>query len=476
MAFETIEKIGANEYTVTLKIDAETFEKSVNTVFNKQKGKIAIPGFRKGKAPRKFIEKYYGENVFYDDALEDAFPSIYKEALDASELKAVDSPKDFDIKTIGKDGVELTCVVTVKPEIVLSQYKGLSAEKKEVSVSDEEVEHELEHMQQHNARRIDIDDRPVQDKDIVTIDYDGSVDGVPFAGGKSENYALTIGSGQFIPGFEEQLISHNIGEEFDINVTFPEEYAEELAGKDAVFKIKIHAIQFDELPELDDDFAKDVSEVDTIEELKASVKNDILKKKEADSSKAFENALLEKLAENVEAEIPDCMIEKAIDNIVSDFDYRMRSQGLTLDTYLQYLGMDMEDFRAQHEETATANVEVELALEKIIETENFEISEAEIEAEYETFAERYKMELDKVKEIIAIDNVKKDLSTRKALDLIVSSAIALKSEENADSEEKATKEKPKTVKAKAVKAEKTDSEENAEEEKPKAKRATKKAE
>ncbi len=475
MAFKSIEKTGANEYLAELVIDGETFDASVNKVFNKQKNRISVPGFRKGKATRKFIEKYYGENVFYDDALEDAFPAVYEAAVKEAELKVVDSPKDFDIKSIGKDGVELTCVLTVKPEIELGQYKGLSALKVEATVTDEDVEHELEHMRQQGARRVDVDDRAVMDRDIVNLDYEGFVDGLPFAGGKAEKFDLTIGSGSFIPGFEEQIISHNIGEEFDIDVTFPQEYSEELAGKNAVFKIKINSIQFDELPELDDDFAKDVSEVDSLDELKTSIRTDLLKNKESSSSKAFENALMEKLAENVEGEIPQCMVEKAIDNIVQDMEYRMRSQGLGFEMYLQYIGMSLEDFRENNSDSALSNVKIELALEKIVEKENFEVSEADIEAEYEKFADTYKMEIEKIKEIIAVDNVKKDISTRKAIDLIVSSAVVEKPEaaESVDTVASGEKEeKPaKPVKAKPAKAEKTEKAE-----KPAAKKAAKKTE
>ncbi|MDR1630395.1 MAG: trigger factor [Oscillospiraceae bacterium] len=453
MSLKSAEKTGVNEYTLALSIDGAAFEGAVNKVYHKQKGKINVPGFRKGKAPRRFIEKMYGENVFYDDALEEVFPAVYEAAVQESGISPVDSPRDFDIEQIGADGVELTCKVTVKPEIALGEYKGLSAAREDVSVTVEEVEHEIEHAQKHNARQVDVDDRPAQDKDIANIDFEGYVDGVAFDGGKAEGHELTIGSGQFIPGFEEQLIGHSIGEPFDINVTFPEEYgAEELAGKDAVFKIKLNSIRVEELPELDDEFAKDVSEFDTFEEYKKDVEASILKGKQESADKKIETAVLDALAEKVEGEIPDVMVEKAIDNIITDFEYRLQSSGMNFDMYLQYTGMDREAFRENYRDGALNSVKTELALEKIVEAEGIVVSEEEIEAEYASVAEKYNMEVEKVKGLIPAEHVKQDLTSKKAIAFVIDAAVATEPEEADEAEDAPAEKKEAAPKKPAKKA------------------------
>ena len=288
MSLKSCEKTGTNEVTIELSISAEAFADANTKAYNKVKKNISVPGFRKGKAPKAFIEKYYGEGVFYDDALEIAFPDAFEAAVAEAGIDPVDNPFDFDIKSVGKDGVELSCKVTVKPEIELGEYKGLKAEKEVVAVTAEEVEAEINRKLDDNARIVEVDDRAVANGDIVTIDYEGFNDGVAFDGGKSEEFDLTIGSGQFIPGFEEKIIGHNIGEEFDIDVTFPEEYhAEDLAGKPVVFKIKLHGIKVRELPELDDEFIKDISEFDTVDELKADIEKKMTEAKQRNADRAF---------------------------------------------------------------------------------------------------------------------------------------------------------------------------------------------
>lgn len=460
MSLKSAEKTGVNEYTLALSIDGEDFEKAVNKVYNKQKSNISISGFRKGKAPRKFIEKLYGDDIFYDDALEECFPPVYEAAVKESGIEPVDSPKDFDIEKIGAEGVELTCKVTVKPEIVLGEYKGLSAVRKEVSVTDEEVNLEIENAQKQNARQVGVEDRAIQEKDIVNIDFEGFKDGVPFDGGKSEGHDLTIGSGQFIPGFEEQLIGHELGEEFDITVTFPEEYgAEDLAGQDAVFKIKINSITVEELPELDDEFAKDVSEFDSFAEYKKDLEGAILKRKEDAAGREFESAVLDKLAEQVEGEIPDVMVEKAIDNILADFEYRLQSSGMNFDMYLQYTGMDKESFRENYRESALKSVQTELAFEKVIEAEKIEITDEDVEAEYTSVAEQYNMEADRIKAMIPAEHMKKDLSTKKAIQFIVESAVALEEEKEEKAEEKKPAAKKAPAKKSTAKAKKEETEE-----------------
>ncbi len=427
MSLKSCEKTGTNEVTIELSISAEAFADANVKAYNKVKKNISVPGFRKGKAPKAFIEKYYGEGVFYDDALEIAFPEAYEAAVEEAGIDPVDNPFDFDIKSVGKDGVELSCKVTVKPEIELGEYKGLKAEKEAVAVTAEEVEAELKKKQDDNARIVDVDDRAVADGDIVTIDYEGFNDGVAFDGGKAEEFDLTIGSGQFIPGFEEKIIGHNIGEEFDIDVTFPEEYhAEDLAGKPVVFKIKLHGIKVRELPELDDEFVKDISEFDTLDELKADIEKNMTEAKQANADRSFESKLLDMVVESVKGEIPECMIEKAIDDMIQDMDYRLRMQGLDFKTYLMYTGMDEKVVREQYREQAEKDVKLMLAIEKIVAIEGLDATEEEINAHYQKFADGYGMAIEEIKKVVSEKTAKNDITSRKAIDLIVDSAKATK--------------------------------------------------
>ncbi|MBR5497575.1 MAG: trigger factor [Clostridia bacterium] len=454
MSLKSCEKTGTNEVTLELTIDAEAFAAAGVKAYNKAKGQIAVPGFRKGKAPKAFIEKYYGEGVFYDDALEIAFPDAYEAAVAEAGLDVVSSPYDFDIKSVGKDGVELVCKVTVKPEIEVGEYKGLKAEKAPVAVTAEEVEAELKKKQEDCARIVDVDDRAVADGDIATIDYEGFNDGVAFDGGKAEDFDLTIGSGQFIPGFEDQIIGHAIGEEFDINVTFPEEYhADDLAGKPVVFKIKVKGIKVKELPELDDEFAKDVSEFDTIADLKADIEKKMTEAKQSEADRAFESKLLDLVTDSVKGEIPECMIEKAIDDMINDMDYRLRMQGLDFKTYLKYIGMDEQSVRATYKEQAEKDVKVMLAIEKIVALEGIEATAEEIEAHYQKFADGYGIELDQIKSMIPEKTAMGDITSKKAIDLIVANAKATKPRKTAAK---------KTTTKKAAKAE-APAEESAEE-------------
>ncbi|MBQ8210455.1 MAG: trigger factor [Clostridia bacterium] len=427
MSLKSCEKTGTNEVTIELSIDGEAFASACTKAYNKVKGQIAVPGFRKGKAPKAFIEKYYGEGVFYDDALEIAFPDAYEAAVEEAGIDAVSNPFDFDIKSVGKEGVELSCKVTVKPEVEIGEYKGLKAEKESVTVTAEEVQAEITKKLEDNARIVDVDDRAVENGDIATIDYEGFNDGVAFDGGKAEEFDLEIGGGQFIPGFEEQIIGHNIGEEFDINVTFPEEYhAEDLAGKPVVFKIKIHGIKVKEIPELDDEFVKDVSEFDTVDELKADIEKKMTESKQASADKAFESKLLDMVCESVKGEIPDCMVEKAIDDMINDMDYRLQMQGLDFKTYIKYIGMDEKAVRETYKAQAEKDVKLVLAIEKIVALEGIEATAEEIEAHYQKFADGYGIELDQIKSMIPEKTAKGDITSQKAIELIVSSAKATK--------------------------------------------------
>ena len=458
MSLKSCEKTGTNEVTIELSISAEAFADANVKAYNKVKKNISVPGFRKGKAPKAFIEKYYGEGVFYDDALEIAFPDAFEAAVAEAGIDPVDNPFDFDIKSVGKDGVELSCKVTVKPEIELGEYKGLKAEKEVVAVTAEEVEAEINRKLDDNARIVEVEDRAVANGDIVTIDYEGFNDGVAFDGGKAEEFDLTIGSGQFIPGFEEKIIGHNIGEEFDIDVTFPEEYhAEDLAGKPVVFKIKLHGIKVRELPELDDEFVKDISEFDTVDELKADIEKKMTEAKQSNADRAFESKLLDMVAESVKGEIPECMIEKAIDDMIQDMDYRLRMQGLDFKTYLMYTGMDEQSIRGQYKEQAEKDVKLMLAIEKIVATEGLDASEDEINAHYQKFADGYGMAIEEIKKVVSEKTAKNDITSKKAIDLIVENAKATKPRKTAA---KKTTTKKSTKKADA--AEETPAEETAE--------------
>lgn len=431
MSLKSSNKVETNVWALEISIDGATFEAAVNQAYLKQRKNIAVHGFRKGKAPRTFIEKIYGEGVFYEDALEIVYPDAVEAAIKEAGLEIVDTPFDLEVPEMGKDGVTLKLKVTVKPEVELGEYKGLKATKKSTKVTADEVKAELNRMLEQNARIVTVEDRAVQKDDITVIDFEGFTDGEAFEGGKAEGYELTIGSNQFIPGFEEQIIGHKTGEEFDVNVKFPEDYHAELAGKDAVFKIKLHEIKVKEIPALDDEFVKDVSEKDTVDELKKSIKADLEKSKKAVADDEVNNTLLDMVAEGIKAEIPQAMIEKKIDSDINDFAYRLQAQGLDIQTYLQYTGMDNEKFREGFKARAEKQVKLDLALEKIIEVEKIEVTEAEIDAEYQKFAEAYNMEMDAIKKAIPAENLRPEIASRKAVDLIVENAVV--------TEEKATK-------------------------------------
>ncbi len=457
-------KVETNIYQLEISIDGEKFEAAVQKAYLKARKDIVIKGFRKGKAPRNFIERIYGEGVFYEDALEILYPEVVSEAITESGLDVVGMPFDLDVPEIGKNGVELVLKVTVKPEAKLGEYKGLKATKPACKVSADEVKAELAKMQEQNSRMVDASDRAVKNGDTTVIDFEGFVDGVAFDGGKAEKYELVIGSGSFIPGFEDQIIGHKVDEEFDVNVTFPAEYQENLASKDAVFKIKLHEIRVKELPALDDDFAKDVSEFDTLDELKKSVKAQLEENKKADADNKVTNDLLDEVVKGVEVEIPEVMVEEAIDNIVNDFNYRLQAQGLNLETYLMYTGMEMKAFRDGYKENAEAQVKLSLALEAIIKAEGIEATEDELNEEYEKLAKTYNMDVEQIKKAIGTDALASDIKSRKAIELVKANAVV--------TEEKKTAAKKPAAKKKAD----AEGEEAAEKpaKKPAAKKTTKK--
>lgn len=421
-----VEKVENNTVQLEIEVDSAKFEEGVQKAFVKNAKKFNIPGFRKGKAPRKIIEKFYGEAVFYEDAINFVCPEAYDEAVKENAIEPVDRP-EIDIKQIGNgENLIFTAKVTVKPEVELGEYKGIEVEKIEYNVTEEDIDNELKKMQEKNSRLITIEDRAVETGDTAVIDFEGFVDDEPFEGGKGENYSLEIGSGQFIPGFEEQLIGKNVGEDVDVNVPFPEEYhAKELAGKPALFKVKINQIKFKELPEIDDEFAKDVSEFDTIDALKEDIKNKLTEEREHKAKHEFEDAVIAKAVENAKVDIPPVMVETQIDHMINDFDMRLRGQGLDVEKYVQFTGSSMEQFRVQFKDQAEKQVKTSLVLEEIGKTEAIEVEEEEVEKEIGKLAENYKMEVDKLKEMLRpedIESIKEELIIGKAVDLLVQDA------------------------------------------------------
>lgn len=423
MALKSSNKVDTNTYEIEVTVDAQTFADACKSAYMKQRKSIQIPGFRKGKATQGMVEKVYGEGAFYEEALEIVYPNAVQSAIDEAELKVVGQPFDLDVPVMSKaEGVEMKMKVTTYPEVKLGEYKGLEAKMLDTEATDDDVAEELKNMQDRNSRLVTVEGRAAEMGDTAEIDFEGFVDGVAFEGGKGENYPLELGSGSFIPGFEEQVVGHKSEEEFDVNVTFPEEYAEELAGKDAVFKCKIHEIKSKELPELDDDFAKDVSEFDTLDELKADLKKQIADRKTASANTDFENQLLEQVCDNMEVEIPECMFDQKCDEMIQDYAYRLQMQGIDLNTYLGYLGQTQEQFKAQFMDGAKQQVKTQIALDAIVEAEKLEATEDEINAEIDKLAAQYDMEADKIKAAVPQDQIAKDVTTKKAVDLIVDSA------------------------------------------------------
>ena len=422
MALKSTNKVETNLYEIEFSADKATFDAAVEKVYRKEVKKINIPGFRKGKAPRAIVERMYGKGVFYEDAVNEIIPEAYEAAIKEANLDVVSRP-EFDIVTIDDEGVVLKAKFYVKPEVTVKEYKGLKATKTVAPVTDEDITREIDLVRNRNGRVVEVTDRAVEDGDIAVIDYEGFCDGVAFEGGKGEKYSLAIGSNSFIPGFEAQIIGHNAGESFDITVTFPEEYhSEELAGKEAVFKIVLHEIKKNELPELDDEFAKDVSEFDTLDEYKADLKAKLENKNEKSAENAVEEALINALLENFEAEVPAPMYDAEAENLVRDFDSRLRMQGLDLNTYCQYTGQTLDSLREQNMPMATRQVNTRLALEKIVELEAITATEEEVEAEFASIAGAYNMPVEDVKKYIEADAVKADLCVKKAVEFVKANA------------------------------------------------------
>ena len=423
MSLISNETIAVNQKKVTFSVDKATFETAINKVYKKAVKNITIPGFRKGKAPRALVEKMYGKEVFYEDAINEVIPAAYTEAMEGNEDKVVSRP-EFDVETIDDNGVVLTATYFVKPEVEIADYIGIPAERPVAKVTEAEVAEELGKVQMRNSRMIEVTDRAAQMDDITNIDFDGYVDGVAFDGGKAEGHELKLGSGAFIPGFEEQIVGKTIGEEFDVVVTFPADYhAENLAGKEATFKCKLNSIKFNELPVLDDEFAKDVSEFDTLDEYKADIQAKLEEQHTKQADAQVDEALIKALIEKLNADIPECMFENEVENFVRDYDNRLRMNGLDLQTYFKYTGLDLDKLREQMRPDAERQVKTRLALEKIAALENIAVSEEETEAEYGRLAEMYNMEADKVREVVAAEAIAEDLKVKKAIELVREKAV-----------------------------------------------------
>ncbi|MBQ3562776.1 MAG: trigger factor [Clostridia bacterium] len=470
MSLKTSNKVDTNRYELEILIDGEAFRNAILTVYKREKKNISVQGFRKGKAPLSIIEKYYGEGVFFEDALN----LLYADAIDAAAKEAgltvIEDEMKFDLVSISKeDGVDFKVTLTTKPEVEVSEYKGLEVEKLICEVSDDEVKAELDRMADRNSRMVTVEDRAAELGDTAVIDFEGFVDGTAFDGGKGEGYALGLGSGQFIPGFEEQIVGHKADDEFDVNVKFPEEYgAKELAGKDATFKVKLHEIKTKELPEIDDEFAKDVSEFDTLDELKADIKAKALERKVKSADDDVENQIIDKLNEGLKAEIPEAMFRSRVEQSIKDFDYRLQMQGMNLQTYMQYMGGSVDALKENFRPQAERQVKIRLALEKIVELEKIEVSAEELDKEFGVMAETYSMPVEQIKAAVPAEDLAADLAVQKAMALVKENAKITEVKEYSKKEE----EKKPAAKKTTKKAASADGEKKATAKKPAAKKTT----
>ena len=423
MSLKNANKLENSRVELEIEVDAATFGAAVDAAYKKDVKKMSVPGFRKGKAPRAMIEKMYGTGVFYETAMNDVYPSALDAAIKESGYEYVEDKVGLDVISVGPEGLVFKAVITVKPEVKMRGHKSLKVTRPAVVVTDEDVQAELPRLQERGARMVSVEDRAAAMGDTVTFDFEGFVDGVPFEGGKAENHALVLGSGQFIPGFEDQLVGATVDAELDVNVTFPEEYhAEELAGKPAVFKCKVHKIECKELPEIDDDLIKDCTDFDTVEEFKADARKRLEDQRNAAADAEVDEQIAAGLIKCMKAEIPAAMIENTVNDRIQDFAYRLQSQGLSLDLYLQYTGMDVAAFRESFREQAEKQVKVRLALEYVVKNDKITVSDEELEAEYKKFAEQYGMEVDQVKAAIPAAALIEDIAVEKAMKFIRSKA------------------------------------------------------
>ncbi|MCI9431251.1 MAG: trigger factor [Oscillospiraceae bacterium] len=458
MSVKSCEKLEKSTVALTVEVSAADFEAAVEKAYRKQRGSIRMPGFRPGKAPRKMIENMYGAGVFYEEAVNIALPDAYSGAVKESELHVVGYPQ-VELLEVGKEGFSFKATVAVYPEVTLGQYKGVEAPRAEVNVTGEDVDARLKEMAERDSRMVSVEDRPVENGDIVNIDFEGFLNGEPFDGGKSDSFDLEIGSGSFVPGFEEQLVGMNAGEEKDIDITFPEDYHADLAGKAVVFHVKANSIKVRELPALDDEFAKDVSEFDTLDELKNDVREKLVKEREDAARRAFEDIVMSKVAEGIQADIPDAMVEDQAQRFVDNFRMQIQSQGIPYDQYMKMTGMDEEKLLADAKGPALGQVRMELAINAIVKAENLEASDEDVEAEYAKMASQYNMDVENVKKYMDDAVVREQVVRTKAIDLAVASAVAVKPEDIKTEEPKAEEpaaEEPKPEKPKRTRKKKAE--------------------
>ena len=424
MSLKATNNVGTNSYELEIEIPAKDFEEALQKAYLRARKNISMPGFRKGKAPRKLIEKEYGEEVFYEDAVNLLYAPVVNGAIDESGLDLVTQPEVEVVAISKEEGVQLKAKCTTRPEVEVKDYKGIEVEKVVNAVTDEDVQKKLDELREKNVRIVTVDDRAAEKGDTVKIDFEGFKDDVAFEGGKAEDFDLELGSGQFIPGFEDQIVGHSTGEEFEINVTFPEEYqVKDLAGAPAVFKINLKSISKKELPELDDDMVKDSTDFDTVDEYKADVKAKLEEAAEKAADTKVEGDLFDKVVENMTAEIPDVMYDNRVNEMVAELEQRMASQGISLDMYMQFTGQNIDTIKKGYAEQAEKQVKLRLALEKVAEVENIEVTDEDIENEFKKLAETYNMEVEQVKSYVRAEDLKKDLAVGKAVDIIKDSAV-----------------------------------------------------
>ena len=457
MSVKSCEKLEKSMVALTVEVSAEEFEAAVEKAYRKQRGSIRVPGFRPGKAPRKMIENMYGSGVFYEEAVNEALPDAYTAAVKEQELEVVGYP-EVELLSVGKEGFSFKATVAVYPEVTLGQYKGVEAPKAEVSVTDEDVEGRVKEMADRNSRMVSVEDRAVAKGDVANIDFEGFLNGVPFDGGKGDSFDLEIGSGQFVPGFEDQVAGMSISEEKDIDITFPEDYHADLAGKTVVFHVKVNAIKVKELPALDDEFAKDVSEFDTLDELKKDVREKMLAEREEAAKRAFEDAAMSKVAAGIQADIPDAMIEEQAKRFVDNFRMQLQSQGVPYEEYMKMTGMEEEKLLADARVPAEGQVRMDLAVTAIVKAEGLEASDEDVEAEYNKMAAQYGMDVENVKKYLDDAVIKEQIVRAKAVELVAAAAVPVKPEEVKAEEPKAAEpaEEPKPEKPKRTRRKKAE--------------------
>ncbi|WP_243150036.1 trigger factor [Acutalibacter sp. 1XD8-36] len=424
MNLKSSNNVETNQHELVLEVTPEELNQAINEVYKRESKRMNVPGFRKGKAPRAFIEKFYGEDVFYQAAVDHLYNPMMNTAIDESRLEVV-GVNSYKIEKISKEeGIEAKLVVIVQPEVKIDGYKGIEVVKESAEPTAEEIDNEIERIRQRNSRVVTVEGRSAEDGDIVVIDFDGYTDGKQFDGGKAENFDLTLGSGQFIPGFEDQIVGHNVDDEFDVNVKFPDDYhAEELKGKDATFKVKLHEIKHRELPDVDDEFVKDVSEFDTLEEYRKDIEKNIRTRKENAAEASVEQQLIKAIIDRVESDVPQMMIDREVDEIINSFDMQLRDQGMNLETYLKYTQGTVEGLKEQYRERAEQQVRVRLGLAKIAEIEGFEATDEEIEAEYKKIADAYGMPIENVKGMVRSKDIAKDVYNQKAMELVKENVV-----------------------------------------------------